>query len=293
MTQVETVLQAQAAGGATPPEFYCAEVWGGNRPIDAAVELTGMRGWIYSRPCDGGRGGDIHYTSICGHGLLSRLCLADVAGHGEAIANVSQETHRLLRRYMNTLDQRRVLAELNRRLANGEAPTMTTAIVASYFPPLGQLSISNAGHPMPWVWRQETGRWASLAQVEGTERRRGLVDLPRAIDPQTRFTRRRVCVKPGDRLLLVTDGVLEAPSPTRELFGEERLEALLAGVGPAGPEELAGAIVRALQAFTEQQELGHDDVTLMAMEFTPGPRGFGVWHGLKRRFCGRPERAGE
>jgi sigma-B regulation protein RsbU (phosphoserine phosphatase) len=290
MTQVEMVAGLPGDGGESPPEFYCAEVWGGNRPIDAAVELTGMHGWIYSQPCDGGRGGDIHYTSICGHGLLSRLCLADVAGHGEAIANVSQETHRLLRRYMNTLDQRRVLRELNRRLLRAAVPTMTTAVVASYFPPLGQLSVSYAGHPLAWLGRRGTAAWVPLVPPARAGRRAGLVDLPLAIAPETRFTRWRACVRPGDRLLLVTDGVLEAPAPTGALFGEERLGTLLNAAPQAGVRDLVHAIVGALRDYTGRRRLAHDDVTLMALEITPGPRGLGVWHGLKRRFCRRPQR---
>ena len=48
----------------TPLQLVCAEVWGGNRPIHAPIDMPGLRGAIYSRPCCGGRGGDIHYVAI-------------------------------------------------------------------------------------------------------------------------------------------------------------------------------------------------------------------------------------
>ena len=41
------------------PEFVCAEVWGGNRPVNAPIDLPGVRGWVYSHPCEGGRGDGI------------------------------------------------------------------------------------------------------------------------------------------------------------------------------------------------------------------------------------------
>ncbi len=41
------------------PRLVCAEVWGGNRPIDVPLKLPGIRGRVYSRPCAGGRGGEI------------------------------------------------------------------------------------------------------------------------------------------------------------------------------------------------------------------------------------------
>ncbi|MHC5029101.1 MAG: hypothetical protein ACYTGR_20310, partial [Planctomycetota bacterium] len=97
---------------AVPPDgmsLVCGEIHGGNRTVETSVDLPGMRGVIYSRPCDGGRGGDVHYLSVCGSGLLSRMCVADVAGHGEAVANVSAEMHQQLRRLMSWPDQRRVL----------------------------------------------------------------------------------------------------------------------------------------------------------------------------------------
>ena len=102
-------------------QVTCAQVRGGNRAVHAPIDLPGIRGVVYSRPCDGGRGGDVHYLSVCGSGLLSHICLADVVGHGEKVAGVSATMHALLKRSMNWTDQRRVLRELNQDLqARGE-----------------------------------------------------------------------------------------------------------------------------------------------------------------------------
>ena len=78
---------------APPTGFACGEVRGGNGTIHAQVALPGLRGVLYSRPCAGASGGDIHYLSVCGSGLLARVCLADVAWHGSAVAAVGTEMH--------------------------------------------------------------------------------------------------------------------------------------------------------------------------------------------------------
>ena len=41
----------------------CGEVHGGNEPIHQAVALPGLHGVLYSHPCHGVRGGDVHYMS--------------------------------------------------------------------------------------------------------------------------------------------------------------------------------------------------------------------------------------
>ena len=328
------VHQAAGLAAAEPPRFVCAEVWGGNRPIDVPLRLPGIQGRVYSRPCAGGRGGDIHYVSICSSGLLSRLCIADVAGHGEAVARVSDEIHALLRRYMNNHDERRVLADLNRRLAEGalaadEAEAvcglagMTTAAALSYLPMTRRLTISYAGHPPGWFFEGRVGQWVrvpagevarrearasrKVAQAQRKEEanrvrrpqadppdhgpaRAGappmLMDLPLAVDSTTEFSRRSLRARPGDRLLLVTDGVLEAPNAAGELYGDARLERVLGALGGAEADAIVNAVLRDLAVFTGRAELVHDDVTIMAVAFVPGPR-TGIWQVLKNQVLRR------
>ncbi len=275
---------SSALSASTSAELACAEIWGGNRAINAPIHLPGIRGWVYSLPSVGGRGGDIHYVSLCSSGLLSRFCLADVAGHGEKVARVSSEIHLLLRRYMNTADERCVLTELNRRLEGSELEHMTTAAAASYLPPVRMLSVSYAGHPPGWYYRRSDDSWQRLSAADVVTSQQQPVNLPLAVDPHTSFSRRRLRVRPGDRLLLVTDGVLEAPGrQTRELFGDERVGDVLMANRHMSVEELAAVLVAALVAHTGDPELSHDDVTLLLLEFVRGPRAFGLWEMLLNR----------
>jgi len=212
------------------------------------------------------------------------MCLADVTGHGEAVGAVSAEIHTLLRKHMNAMDERVVLRSLNRRLADGQFDRLTTAAAVSYFPPMRELSVSYAGHPPAWVYRVEQKRWKRLPPGSEGDGRVGLVDLPLGVDQATRFSRRRERVATGDGLLVLTDGILEAPSPGGDLFGVEQLEALLAEGADLTVQELADAILGSLRSHAGSDRLDHDDVTMLLVEFVPGPRGLGtVWHMMKNR----------
>jgi phosphoserine phosphatase RsbU/P len=78
-----------------------------------------------------------------------------------------------------------------------------------------------------------------------------------------------VALKPGDRLVLFTDGVTEAQNRSGEMYGDDRLVSLLASLSP---ELTARGIVdhtlAHLNAFLGDMEPG-DDITVMALRI-PG-----------------------
>ena len=106
----------------------------------AEVQLPGLVGTLYSSPCHGPQGGDVHYLSVCGSGLLARVCLADVADHGETIAAIGREMHVQLRKSVDMVDERRVLSALDARLATGDHRAITTAALLTYYPPARRLT---------------------------------------------------------------------------------------------------------------------------------------------------------
>lgn len=70
----------------------CSEVWGGNNVADQAVDVPGLRVWVHSKPLEPATfGGDVYYLSVCFKGLLSRVSLADVAGHGQLTSKTAGE----------------------------------------------------------------------------------------------------------------------------------------------------------------------------------------------------------
>ena len=85
----------------------CSEIWGANSNVAHSVGLPGLQGWVYSAPIELGQdGGDIHYLSVCEHGVLCRVALADVSGHGRAVTAAAGHLLGLMRRHINETEQR-------------------------------------------------------------------------------------------------------------------------------------------------------------------------------------------
>jgi sigma-B regulation protein RsbU (phosphoserine phosphatase) len=277
----------EATSGAESARLSCAQVRGGNAAVSETVNLPGARAVVFSRPAASGRGGDVHYVSVCGSGLISRFCLADVMGHGETVAAVSDEIHRVLRRLMNWLDHRFVLRRLNRVLVRKGLDAVTTAAMATYFPPSRMLSFSYAGHPPGWWYRKVEKRWRRLEVPSSDDPdSTSFINGALAVTRDASFTRSRQRVEPGDRFLLVTDGILETPDRKRQLFGTLRVDELLDRHRDESIESLAHSMLRELERFSADSGLAHDDVTFLLVEFTrpPGMMGQMLRNRLLRMF---------
>jgi sigma-B regulation protein RsbU (phosphoserine phosphatase) len=78
------------------------------------------------------------------------------------------------------------------------------------------------------------------------------------------YTEAAVSFEPGDRLLLFTDGIPEAPGPGGEMFGEDRLREVLADHAASPAERIAETVVERVSAWTGRRESFDDDLTLVA-----------------------------
>ena len=78
----------------------CKGIWGGIRNRDLEVSAGKVIGSIYSAASEGGKGGDIYYIGVCRGGIITRLAIADVVGHGEAITEVSQYVYDSIKSHM-------------------------------------------------------------------------------------------------------------------------------------------------------------------------------------------------
>jgi sigma-B regulation protein RsbU (phosphoserine phosphatase) len=91
------------------------------------------------------------------------------------------------------------------------------------------------------------------------------LNIPLAVDLDTLYGQLTVSMIPGDRLLVYTDGIIDAPNPVGESFGLARLKDVLDANAAAPLSDLKSAILKALNQYA-QKELTHDDVTLIALE---------------------------
>lgn len=256
------LVPAPAAGSHS---LQCMEIWSGNNRVQQAVTLPGLDAWVYSRPCeDGEHGGDVHYISTCGAGKISRIALADVSGHGDTVSQTGTRLRRLMRKYINTVDQTRFARALNVDFAGfAEASRFATALLVTYFAPNDHLIICNVGHPRPLWYRAAEQTWSVLDH--GTPHRTTRIrNLPLGIIPETQYSQFAVPLGVDDILLLYTDALIEARNPAGDLLSEDGLLEKARGLDVSDPATIGTQLLKALDEYR-----GHaapdDDQTLIVL----------------------------
>ena len=187
-----------------------------------------------------GVGGDFfHVLPIADGSLL--IVVGDVSGKGlKAAMTVSAIIGAL--RGCSLRAPAEVLSYLNRVL-HGQITGFATCAVASITTD-GALTIANAGHLSPYRNGKE------MALTNG---------LPLGITADTSYEETHFKLVPGERLTFISDGVVEAQNPQRELFGFERT----AAISTRSAEEIA----RAAQQFGQE-----DDITVLTVARVEHPQ---------------------
>jgi len=212
-------------------QLDCTEVWGGNNVADKLVKLPGLVGLIHSKPVEPATsGGDLYYVSACDKRLLSRVVLADVAGHGEAVGGISTRLRTLVKKYINTFDQSALMREINEAFykQNEDLAQYATAVVLSHDCRTGELIFASAGHP-PTLWyhaSQKEWGWLHERTTDSVETFEG---LPLGLVPETEYEQTRVRLAEGDLLILYTDGITEGANKTDQELGFEGLQVVRVG----------------------------------------------------------------
>jgi len=257
---------SETANTTSCSRLECSGVWGGIHNRDLEITAGGVLGSIYSEACDGGRGGDIYYFGVCKGDRIMRLAIADVVGHGEAVSEVGLFVYNSLRKHMCDIDSQRILGEINRLVSSRGLEAMTTAAVVAYNGDTDMAVISYAGHP-PVLYKRKTDEaWSFAAHPHRDVHTDGLpMNIPLAVESGTIYRPIEIPMSSGDRLLVYTDGITEAPSSEGDLFGQKRLKAVADVNTDASLSELKSAVLQAVRRHA-QKDFTHDDVTLIALE---------------------------
>jgi sigma-B regulation protein RsbU (phosphoserine phosphatase) len=236
-------------------------VWGGIQNADLEAVTSGIRASLFSSACEGGRGGDVYYFSVCGADSLTRVALADVTGHGQIVSQVGQWLYDALSARMNSLRGDRVLSELNDLADHYGYEAISTLAVTQFYRRKSQFYVSYAGHPPALVYRRRERSWRP-AEFPDPE---GLANLPLGVSDATRYIQHSLPLAQGDRVLLYTDGVIEAPDSAGRQFGLRRLIDVVQAAAERPLGELKNSVLDSLRQHTGGQ-LTHDDVTVLAIE---------------------------
>jgi serine phosphatase RsbU (regulator of sigma subunit)/ketosteroid isomerase-like protein len=178
-------------------------------------------------------GGDFYDAFRIAGGWM--VVIGDVTGRGAQAAAVTAHARYTLRTAAAlTGDPVVALRTLNRELLGRETLCSVAAMAVSE-DPAAPVRLAVAGHPPPLLVDGEAVTEAgSPAPVLGAF-------------PDEEWGVEETAVAPGQQLVVITDGITEAPGE-EERFGEERLRSQLAGI--ASPALAAQRIEGALHEFT-------------------------------------------
>jgi len=149
--------------------------------------------------------------------------------------------------------------------ANGEisrenpASMFVTAVAGIIDSRTGEIEFCNAGHDHPYVVCP--GQPARLLESTGGPPLCVMDDFPYPVE--------RAQLRPGDMLVLTTDGVSEAMTADKQMYGTARLSALLdAFEGEIEPMTMVGEIYKDVKTFADGAE-PNDDITILALKYRP------------------------
>ncbi len=230
-----------------------------------------MNASLYSASAHGGKGGDIYFFGVCKGDEITRLAIADVVGHGQAVSEVSQYVYGALKAHMCDVDSRTILSAINEQIGGLGLAAMTTAAVVAYYAGEGKACLSYAGHPPVLFKHRAASAWSFARPSADPEVGSPYRNVPLAVAPDAQYGQLAITMAPGDRLFVYTDGVTEALSSEGRQFGGDGLKRVLDLNGHLPLPELKAAVLHTLRQHAGH-DLTHDDTTLIALEIN-GPRG--------------------
>jgi sigma-B regulation protein RsbU (phosphoserine phosphatase) len=146
-----------------------------------------------------------------------------------------------------------VFARLNRVIHRSNLSSRFVSVFYGELEASGNIVYVNAGHPAPFVASSD-GHVQELSTG-------GTVIGPL---PEARFRHGHAKLKPGDVLVMCTDGILERRSPDGEFFAEERLRAAVQQVRTASAADIVEHVFRVSTEWSRRRSW-EDDATLLVV----------------------------
>jgi len=186
------------------------------------------------------------------------VAFGDVAGHGLTSGIVmAMAKAALLVQVEHDPSPVRVMEVLNNNVMKTAPPRMMMTFFFGILDPSRQsLRFSSAGHLDPYLYRAETRSLECLSSW----------GFPLGVKRREPFRELTVQFEPGDRLVLYSDGLIEAVDDRGEPFGFDRFERVLENSATQSAEEIKKAVLSSVKKFTNNRP-PEDDQTLVVFSF--------------------------
>jgi serine phosphatase RsbU (regulator of sigma subunit) len=184
------------------------------------------------------------------------IAIADVSDKGmPAALYMALARSLLLSSSQGTLSPREVLIHVNNLLrALGEPNMFVTLFYGVVDRSTRQLTYTRAGHDRPVLLHD-----GSLQELGGRGMALGLLDRD-----MLSLTEEQIALAPGDRLVLYTDGLTDAPAPDGQLFDRARLKTLFQAQSTLPPGEFCATVFAHIAAYQSGAEQ-FDDMTMLVV----------------------------
>jgi len=197
-------------------------------------------------------GGDFYDLLELPDGQLG-LIVGDVSGKGVPAAIVMAITRTMLHAAYRLGSPGEILEQVNNILYPDIPPNMfVTCLAALLDSRTGRLQYANAGHDLPFLRHADR-----VSELRAT-------GMPLGLMPDMSYEQKEIILKPGDSVLLYSDGLVEAHDPRREMFGTPRMERFV-GTHPGGAT-LIDSLLAELERFTGEEWEQEDDITLLTLQ---------------------------
>lgn len=206
----------------------------------------------------GGDAYDVYPAHPGGEGQLG-VGIADVTGKGVTAALLMAFCRAVMRSAAwNGTGPADTLARVNRVLARDvRSGLFVTALVAELTAATGELRWASAGHEPPLLLRPG----GTVAELPAGGTMLGLFDPMETVEHRRRL-------RPGETVVLVTDGIIDAADRRGRRFGERRLRRALRASAGSGAEATLAGILDAVDAFADGMPQA-DDLTMLALHRVP------------------------
>ncbi|NBC26660.1 MAG: SpoIIE family protein phosphatase [Bacteroidetes bacterium] len=205
-------------------------------------------------------GGDYYdYFKIDSHHWA--VCLGDISGKGIPASLLMSNLQAILRgQALHSSSPGEILSYANIQLFRNTNPEkFATVFLGILNTESHTLTFSNGGHEYPFYLRPD-----------GTYERLESNGLPLGIVEESEYGEKSVEMKPGDGLVIYSDGITDSINIEEEEFGEERLKELLLSAGSElyDPMKLIDTIITASIEHSGERPR-FDDITALVLSRNP------------------------
>lgn len=200
----------------------------------------------------------LYAIDVAGHGISSALMTARLAGYLSAAApDYNIALQRLDDGRLVPIPPERAVARLNRLvLEELQTDHYFTLLLADLDLNTGRVMMVQAGHPHPVVQRKN-GQLEVLGQG----------GLPVGLFEDAEFQAFECTLKPGDRLIILSDGVLECPDLQNGLLGLDGVGSLLDRLRDLSGTAYLEALIWYLTDYAGGRDFP-DDISAVLLEYS-------------------------